>query len=105
MAVIDDNQARPHRVITPYEYEKYFQPINMILKEMQIDTERYKIDMHHWLKFNELRDRGISLSEIRGQTEIHETPALFTLEYARICTIKYNGDIKRLRECLEGKIS
>jgi hypothetical protein len=85
------------------KYGKYFDNIRRLLQEMNIDTYRYHIDYNHWMKFNELRDDGKTIPEISKMTEIHDTTALFTLEHARICIIKYNGDVQKVRACLEGK--
>jgi hypothetical protein len=94
------------------QYEKYFETVKKTLQEMQIDTTHYKIDLHYWNKFNELRDQGRPLSDIKTMAEIYEvtppegtqapTITLFALEFARLCVMKYNGDEQKLRECLQG---
>ena len=86
------------------EYGKYFPSVDKIMKEMQIDTQHYHIDLGHWDKFNSMRDEGRSLSEIGQQTEIHESLALMALEYTRLCIMKYNGNEQKLRDCMEGRI-
>jgi hypothetical protein len=83
-------------------YGKYFESVNKILQEMQIDTARYKIDFNHWIRFNQLRDQGVPIPDIRQMTEIHEVTALITLEYVRLCIMKYNGDEDKVRKCLQG---
>jgi hypothetical protein len=85
-------------------YEKYFESVKRVLQGMDVNMEHYRIDLNHWKKFNELRDSGIPISKIRTMTEIHETPALITLEHARLCVMKYNGNEQKLRQCLEGNL-
>ena len=86
------------------DYGKYFPFIEQLLKDMNIDTYQYHIlDHGHWMKFNKLRDEGNTITEISKKTEIHEIPALFALERVRVCVIKYNGNVQKVRACVDGK--
>jgi hypothetical protein len=51
-------------------YEKYFSTISEIMKEdVNINLQDYFIDVHHWNSFNEMRDSGMSISDIMRHNE------------------------------------
>lgn len=89
----------------PHPYQKYYPAITKVMQqEIGFDLEAHRIDVHHWNYFNELRDKGIPLSEIMKKTDVDPKLSLYAMESARECVIKYNGNLQKLAECLEGKI-
>lgn len=73
--------------------------------EMGIDLRDYEINFNQWKKFNEMRNENNPLSTIIKMRDIEVEPKLtvYFMESARNCIIKYNGDTKKVLECLEGR--
>ena len=87
------------------------QPENELFKiydKLVLTSERFAamtkyIDHKNWVVFNHLRDEGKELSEIADIMGM-PVPVLELAEHPRRCYIKWDDDVDKVRDCVEGKI-
>jgi hypothetical protein len=73
---------------------------------MGIDLKDYEMDFEQWRKFNEMRNEDSTMKAIMKSSRVRVEPklAVYFMESARNCIIKYDGDEKKVRDCLEGRM-
>lgn len=83
------------------EYARLYDKLKLISPKFAVMTK--DLNRNQWVAFNHFRDEGKELSEI---ADIMKIPVwvLGLVEHPKRCYIKWDGDVEKLRDCIEGKI-
>lgn len=83
------------------KYARLYDKLVLISERFAAMTKH--IDRKNWVVFNYLRDEGKELSEIADIMGM-PVPVLELAEHPRRCYIKWDDDVDKVRDCIEGKI-